>query len=60
MGKVFPQIFKESEKNMSIKGFTVGTYIIKAEKKDSDLQQALLVKNVKTNLFVKIEKTKKK
>ena len=45
---------------MSSKGYTVGTYIIKSEKKNSDLPMCLYVRSVKIDLFAVIEKVKKK
>ncbi len=45
---------------MSTKGYTVGTYIIKSEKKTLNYLCVLYVRNVKTDPFAKIEKIKKR
>ena len=45
---------------MSSKGYTVGTYIIKSRKRTLTCQCVLYVRSVKIDLFVVIEKVKKK
>ena len=60
MGKVFPQIFKESEEKYEYKGiYSRNIHNKSREKKIQICQYVLLVRNVKTDLFVKIEKKKR-
>lgn len=44
---------------MNSKGYTVGSYLIKSEKKNQICQCVLCVKNVKTDPFAKTEKIKR-
>ena len=44
---------------MSTKGYTVGTYIIKTEKRTLNYLCVLYVRNAKINHFAKIEKIKR-
>ena len=45
---------------MNSKGYTVGSYLIKSEKKKSDLPICTMCKKCKTDPFAKTEKIKKK
>ncbi len=60
MGKVFPQIFKESEEKYEYKGiYSRNIHNKSREKRFRFANMSYFVRNVKTDLFVKNRKTKK-